>query len=301
MTYRRWARPAGVLSVVLLLVADVILSVFMLKRDGAPAGDVTAKRVVARTTTASHPSAVPARSAERRPAPTTTRAASSPASSPTASSPRPPTSASGRSAPPTSRSMGSGGAPIAGGADALNSLAALDVQATYDAGGFDPGAFGPAVVPELTTCGSANAVLRRDLSRAIIDPGGCVVRAGVLTDPYTGTSVTFRPGAGSGIALDHVVSLRDAWESGASRWTAAERAAFARDSLNLLAVSSGTETSRAGRSSTDWLPPAQGYRCAYVARQIAVKTKYHLTVTGAESAADFRVLLRCGLQTLPAR
>ncbi len=45
--------------------------------------------------------------------------------------------------------------------------------------------------------------------------------------------------------------------------------------------------------AASWLPPNRAYRCAYVARQIAVKQAYHLWVTGAERDAMARVLTSC--------
>ena len=48
-----------------------------------------------------------------------------------------------------------------------------------------------------------------------------------------------------------------------------------------------------------WLPPNKAYRCAYVARQVTVKTKYDLWVTPPERAAMERVLGSCPDQRLP--
>jgi hypothetical protein len=42
-----------------------------------------------------------------------------------------------------------------------------------------------------------------------------------------------------------------------------------------------------------WLPPNRPYRCAYVARQITVKTRYQLWVTAVEKIAMTRVLTTC--------
>jgi hypothetical protein len=47
------------------------------------------------------------------------------------------------------------------------------------------------------------------------------------------------------------------------------------------------------------LPPLKTYRCAYVARQIAVKRKYRLWVTSPERDAMSRILAGCPTQTLP--
>ena len=50
-----------------------------------------------------------------------------------------------------------------------------------------------------------------------------------------------------------------------------------------------------------WLPPNKRFRCAYVARQVAVKRKYRAWVTRAEHDAIARVLATCPGQKLPAR
>jgi hypothetical protein len=50
-----------------------------------------------------------------------------------------------------------------------------------------------------------------------------------------------------------------------------------------------------------WVPPRRSYRCAYVARQVAVKAKYRLWVTSAERDAMARVLSTCPRQPLPLR
>jgi hypothetical protein len=49
------------------------------------------------------------------------------------------------------------------------------------------------------------------------------------------------------------------------------------------------------------LPPVTGNRCAYVARQVAVRTKCWLWATGPEQAATVRLLTGCPSQTLGAQ
>ena len=48
-----------------------------------------------------------------------------------------------------------------------------------------------------------------------------------------------------------------------------------------------------------WLPPNRGFRCAMVARQVAVKARYDLWVTQAEKGAIVRVLASCPNELLP--
>ena len=92
---------------------------------------------------------------------------------------------------------------------------------------------------------------------------------------------------------------RDAWQKGAAQWPAGKRLAFANDPLNLLAVDAGTNRSKGDGDAATWLPPNKSYRCAYVARQVAVKAKYGLWVTAAERDAMVRVLSTCPGMRLP--
>jgi hypothetical protein len=146
-------------------------------------------------------------------------------------------------------------------------------------------------------------VLRRDLRRIALRAGthGCIVLRGVLLDPYTGTTIAFVRGVGTSgrVQIDHVVALADAWQKGAQRWTADRRLAFANDPLNLLAVSGKANQQKGAGDSATWLPPRRSYRCAYVARQVAVKTRYGVWVTAAERSAMLRVLASCPAQPLP--
>ena len=77
------------------------------------------------------------------------------------------------------------------------------------------------------------------------------------------------------------------------RSSSRRRAALANDPLNLLAVDAGANRSKGDSDAASWLPPNMRYRCAYVARQIAVKSKYHLSVTAAEAAQLGRQLAAC--------
>jgi len=51
--------------------------------------------------------------------------------------------------------------------------------------------------------------------------------------------------------------------------------------LNLLAVGASANRQKGDGDAATWLPPNMRYRCTYVARQVGVKAKYALWVTGA--------------------
>ncbi|MGA4841448.1 HNH endonuclease family protein [Streptomyces sp. G45] len=199
---------------------------------------------------------------------------------------------------------GSGGKDGAPGARAGSALAAVDsltVKGRAPKTGYARERFGSAWADtDSNGCGTRDDILKRDLKGVTYRDGRCVVTGGKLVgDPYSGADVTFARGR-SQVDIDHLVALSDAWQKGASRWAPSKRIAFANDPLNLLAVAAGPNRSKGDADAATWLPPHKPYRCAYVARQVAVKKKYGVWVTAAERDAMKRVLNRCPDQRLPS-
>jgi len=150
-------------------------------------------------------------------------------------------------------------------------------------------------------CDTRNIILHRDLQQATIGDG-CKVRSGTLDDPYTGKLISFKRGADSSgdVQIDHVVALGDAWQTGAQQLAKDVRVKLANDPLELLAVDGPANQQKSDSDAASWLPPNKLFRCQYVARQVAVKAKYHLWVTQAEHDAISRVLSACPGQPLPS-
>ena len=152
-------------------------------------------------------------------------------------------------------------------------------------------------------CGTRDDILRRDLTNADIPAGtgGCVPTSGRLNDPYSGAVIPWQrgPGTSSVVQIDHVVPLSDAWQKGAQHWVPEKRRQFANDPLNLLAVYGRENAAKGDGDAATWLPPVRGYRCLYVARQVAVKDRYGLWVTAAELDAIEGVLEACPTQRVP--
>lgn len=181
-------------------------------------------------------------------------------------------------------------------------IAALAVKGRAPRTGYDRALFGQAWADvDRNGCDTRNDVLRRDLAEVEIREGtqGCLVESGILPDRYSGERVPFLRGEGL-VEIDHVVPLADAWQKGAQQWSPEQREAFANDPLNLLATKTSlNQQKRAGDAAT-WLPPNAAFRCAYVARQGAVKARYGVWVTEAERAAMLRVLATCPGEPLPS-
>ena len=135
-------------------------------------------------------------------------------------------------------------------------------------------------------CDTRSEIIERNAIPGTIIRGkdGCVTGAKVA-DPYSNTTITEDPGPASRIDIDHIVALGDAWKSGAAQWTQAQRQAFANDPLNLLAVDDKLNQQKGDSNAASWLPPNKSFRCEYVGKQVAVKRKYHLSVTPYERDA----------------
>ncbi|MFD1722848.1 HNH endonuclease family protein [Amnibacterium endophyticum] len=185
---------------------------------------------------------------------------------------------------------------------AAAALAELPVKGPAPMTGYDrTERFGPAWSDvDRNGCDTRNDVLRRDL----VDrrETRCRVLAGVLHDPYTGTTIHFvrGPRTSEAVQIDHVVALADAWRTGAQRLPEARRIALANDPVNLLAVDGPVNQRKGDGDAATWLPKRKAFRCTYVAHQIAVKRAYDLWVVPAERSAMRRVLAKCPEQRLPA-
>ena len=184
---------------------------------------------------------------------------------------------------------------------ALKALATIPVKGRAPTTGYTREKFGAAWSDtDHNGCDQRDDILRRDLTGETLKAGthGCVVLSGTLADPYTGKTIVFRKANASAIQIDHMVALQNAWVTGAFQWTAAKRMALATDPLNLMAVDGPTNESKGSGDAATWLPRAS-FRCAYVARQVAVKEKYGAWMTAAEHQAIANILSTCPGQKLP--
>lgn len=125
------------------------------------------------------------------------------------------------------------------------------------------------------------------------------VISGLWYDLFTGRNFTRPNREGSNYAIlqiDHMVPLKEAWQSGAKDWTKERRVLFANDLSNnghLVAVRGGTNASKGDRDPADWLPPNESFHCAYVITWTAIKNEWGLSMDEAERNAIEAVLSTC--------
>jgi len=194
--------------------------------------------------------------------------------------------------------------PPAATGKAADVLTTLPVKGRAPRTGYSREQFGQAWTDiDRDGCDQRNQVLARDLVDERFSRGSaCVVSSGKLADPYTGSTVPFRrgPKTSDDVQIDHVVSLSNAWQTGAQQLDRRTRTQLANDPLNLIATIGALNQAKGDSDAATWLPPATGYRCPFVARQVAVKARYRLWVTAAERDAILRVLQDCPGEPLPA-
>ncbi|MHC6592742.1 HNH endonuclease family protein [Arthrobacter sp. C152] len=183
-------------------------------------------------------------------------------------------------------------------AHALVQLGSIAVKGRAPKTGYTRDEFGPAWADtDHNGCDTRNDILARDLTGETFKPGtsNCVVASGTLADKYTGTTINFVRGqdTSSDIQIDHIVPLSDAWQKGAQQLSVDQRKEFANDPLNLFAADGPTNSAKGDKDAATWLPPNKAFRCEYVERQTAVKTKYSLWVTQAEHDAVKEILEGC--------
>lgn len=164
-----------------------------------------------------------------------------------------------------------------------------------------------------TGCGKATTrdmILARDLTDTVRNRE-CQVTSGVLADPYTGRPIRFKrgPSTSADVQIDHVVALQDAWASGARDWDQSKRVRYANSPDVLLASDGpanmakgvGVDFNGTGRyrdgwnimAPDIWLPDNQAYRCDYMAKRVAIKHDWGLSMTAREKQQTVTFLAAC--------
>jgi hypothetical protein len=142
-------------------------------------------------------------------------------------------------------------------------------------------------------CDARREVLIAEALNAPVVGSGCALSGGAWLSLYDGVRVT---GDGGPFDIDHMVPLKEAWISGAYRWSAARREAFANDleaPYALIAVSASSNRSKSDRDPASWLPTDTSYRCRYATDWIATKLRWSLTVDFDEYAVLRRFADAC--------
>jgi len=136
---------------------------------------------------------------------------------------------------------------------------------------------------------------RASTSHSVVGPPESAI--GYRLSVYDGVTMA----AASSFDIDHVVALKEAWDSGAWSWTSARRQGYANDlgdSRSLCAVSAASNRAKSEKDPAQWLPPPTSFRCTYATEWVVVKVRWRLSVDTLERAALTRNLPACPARTV---
>ena len=109
---------------------------------------------------------------------------------------------------------------------------------------------------------------------------------------YDGVTTT----VSSTIDIDHMVPLKEAWDSGAWNWNKDQRKKYANDldeSFFLIAVTERSNSSKSDRDPAEWMPTSASYRCEYARIWVKIKRAWDLSVDPAENKFLKSTLAKC--------
>ena len=178
------------------------------------------------------------------------------------------------------------------------------------------------ISPAVLTMQSANASNFYD-TEALTEQGetwaqlgiGTLITSAVVTGSYNRDSFYFqsyKPNASIGfytnkscdfINIDHVVSLKDAYDSGAASWSTYKKRTFANDKANHVPSCGRVNSSKGSAGPKDFLRRSNDGKgleykivrfCEYVQKYYAVKVKYGLSFKGNE----MHPFKGCGITTI---
>ena len=167
----------------------------------------------------------------------------------------------------------------------------LRIEAEYPSG-YSRDLFRHWIDADGNGCDTRREVLIAESTTAVTVDSGCNITGGTWYSIYDNTSTT----DSSSFDIDHVVALKEAWDSGAWNWTSTQRQAFANDLSQpffLIAVSASSNRSKSDRDPAEWLPTNTAYRCDYVRVWIDVKRAWNLSVDQVEHDALAAQLSNC--------
>ena len=190
--------------------------------------------------------------------------------------------------------------PKGGAARSVSRVVATVSVAKERPAGYRREAFRHWVDDDGDGCNTREEVLiAESTSPAQVDAFGCKVIAGNWYSPYDGVTHSDP----SDLDIDHLVPLKEAWDSGAHSWSAAKRRQFANDlsdARSLIAVTAGENRSKGDKDPSNWMPDRREYWCTYISDWVAVKARWGLSMDQSEAGRVRRIAASCSSTTVPA-
>jgi DNA uptake protein ComE-like DNA-binding protein len=192
-----------------------------------------------------------------------------------------------------SEAIGSTNEVLETSASSLSTLIESLKVAAETPNGYDRGLFKHWIDVDGDGCNTREEVLIAESMKRVTVGSGCSISGGEWLSAFD-LVVTTNP---SSFDVDHLVPLKEAWDSGASKWDSATRQAFANDlgyEMSLIAVSASSNRSKSDRDPADWLPTNADYKCEYAVAWAQVKSRWSLSIDVKEKRALLGLAGECG-------
>jgi hypothetical protein len=170
-------------------------------------------------------------------------------------------------------------------------LAQLRIEDEFQ-GGYDRDLFGDWIDADRDGCNTRREVLIIEAVEPPTIGARCELIGGLWYSAFDGVTTD----DDSSFDIDHLVALKEAWDSGAHAWDSDRRRAFANDldlPEALIAVTRSSNRSKGADDPAEWLPPLRNYHCQYVNDWMVVKIKWELSVDAREFSALRTVASSC--------
>jgi len=121
---------------------------------------------------------------------------------------------------------------------------------------------------------------------------GCKVTGGLWICKYSGEVLTDP----AQLDIDHLIPLKNAYDSGASHWSASTKKAYANyldDPDHLIAVRAKYNRSKGSKGPEDWKPPLKASWCEYAIAWSRIKRHWNLSMKAGELAAIVEMVSTC--------
>ncbi|MET9347747.1 HNH endonuclease family protein [Streptomyces termitum] len=210
---------------------------------------------------------------------------------------KPSTPAGSASPTPTSAPPPAAGGDASGAGTPLAEAIKQIPVAAEDRTGYKRDSFKHWIDEDKDSCDTREEVLIAEAVKAPEQGAGCKISGGSWTSYYDEVVVT----EAGGLDIDHVVPLAEAWDSGASAWTAERRQRYANDlgfARSLVAVTAKTNRAKGDKDPSAWMPPAASAQCTYLADWVAVKLRWKLAADTDEVTALTRHAAGCASTTV---
>ncbi|WP_327358463.1 HNH endonuclease family protein [Streptomyces sp. NBC_01304] len=133
-------------------------------------------------------------------------------------------------------------------------------------------------------CDTRQEALKAEATGPIVVGKDCKILSGTWYSYYDDTTVHGDPA--HQLDLDHLVPLKEAFNSGADTWTPERREAYANDlgvDTSLVMVTAHSNRAKSDKDPAQWMPPYEPAACRYITEWTATKLRWGLAVDQAEA------------------